>query len=66
MKSESSRYDEVCVSAYIYKSLMKASVNLVDQHVSEKEKSKDTSNELKPTIWKLSYAIIQFAVTSHL
>ena len=66
MKSEPSRCDEVCVSGYIYKSLIKASVNPVDQHVSEKETSKDTSNEVKPTVRKLSYAIIQSAVTSHL
>jgi len=40
MKSEPARCDEVCVSTYIYKSLMKASVNPVDQHVSEKEKNR--------------------------
>ena len=32
----------------IYKSMMKASVNPVDQYVSEEEKGQDTSNELKP------------------
>lgn len=48
MKSEPARCDEVCVSTYIYKSLMKASVNPVDQHVSEEKKRQDTSNELKP------------------
>lgn len=29
---------------------MKASVNPVDQHVSEEEKGQDTSSELKPAI----------------
>ena len=32
----------------INKSMMKASVNPVDQHVSEEEKGQDTSSELKP------------------
>ena len=32
----------------IYKFMMKASVNPVDQHVSEEKKRQDTSNELKP------------------
>ena len=32
----------------IYKFMMKASVNPVDQHVSEEEKGQDTSNKLKP------------------
>ena len=50
----------------INKSMMKASVNPVDQHVSEEEKGQDTSSELKPAIWKLSYAVIESAVTSHL
>ena len=41
-----------------HKSMTKASMNPVDQHVSEKEEGKYINNELKPATWKLSYAII--------
>lgn len=33
----------------IYKSMMKASVNPIDQHVGEKEEGQYTNNELKPS-----------------
>lgn len=32
----------------IYESMMKASVNPVDQHVREKEEGQHTNNEVKP------------------
>ena len=54
------------MNALIDKSMMEASVNPVDEHVSEKEEGQDTNNEVKPAMWKASYVIIQFAVTSQL
>lgn len=50
--------------ALIHQSVMKASVNPVDKHVSEKEEGNHTENELNPAIRELSYVIIQLAVTS--
>lgn len=44
--------------ALIYKSVMKASVNPVDQHVGEKEEGQDTNDELKPAVGKAPYVII--------
>ena len=35
----------------IDKSVMEASVNPVDEHVSEKEEGQDTNNEMKPA-WR--------------
>jgi len=46
------------VYALIHKSMMKASVNPVDQHVSEKEEGQYTNKEANPATGKLSYVII--------
>lgn len=42
----------------VYKSVMKASVDPVDQHVSEKEEGQYTNDEVKQATWKASYVII--------
>lgn len=50
----------------IHKPMMKASVDPVDEHVSEEEEGQYTNDEVKPATWKASYVIIQLAVTPEL
>lgn len=50
----------------IHKSVMKASVDPVDQHVSEKEEGQHTNNELKPATRKAADVVVQLAVAAQL
>lgn len=50
----------------IHKSVMKAPVDPVDEHVSEKEEGQHTNDELKPATWEASYVIVELAVPAQL
>lgn len=54
------------VDVLIHKSMMKASVDPVDQHVSEKEEGQHTNDELKPATREAAYVVVQLAVASQL
>lgn len=47
-------------------SMVQAPMNPVDQHVREKEEGDDAHDEMNPATWKVSYVIVEFAVTSEL
>lgn len=50
----------------IEQSVVQAPMNPVDQHVGEEEEGDHAHDEMNPAIWKVSYVIIEFAVTPQL
>lgn len=50
----------------VEQSVVQTPMNPVDQHVREEEEGYHADDEMNPAIWKVSYVVIEFAVTSQL